>query len=232
MQMSLSFSISNIFLLLGAFYVSHIEGKHYLVETEGATDTPIEHSFDYYGRKPDGSFPTPCETEAKEGRNPRCKKEPFPNPYNKRTNADVVQAKRQHYWTYNSKTGKCEEFKGEGYWCQDDKQKIYNMYESEVHCEDTCMPKVYITTTERPAIHPSCLSKKTLPKEPCRAALLYTMTKEGKCEKYEAQGFQFDSNYYDKKYNQYQHLGHCQHACPNCGIQEEKEEEDGTDYLI
>jgi len=202
--MTLSISMSNIFLLLGSICVSSIQGKYYLVETEGAPHTPIKHDSDYRSQY---VAPPPCVREAKDGRLPNCEKEPFPNPYNKNTNADAVQAKRQHYWTYNNKTGKCEEFKGEGYWCQDD-ETIYNMYTSEDECGFFCLPQDHIFGD----IRESCLIKKTLPKEPCKAAVRWTLTKERKCEKYEAMGYYEDNG----KNNQFESLDSCEYACPNC----------------
>merc|ERR1712126_26401 len=188
-QMTLFFSMSNIFLLLGALYVSLIHGKYYLVETEGAAHTPIKHDSDYGG---EWRYIDPCEIEKKEGRNKFCENEPFPNRYDKSNNAEAVKAKNNNYWTYNKKTKKCEQFKGEGYWCKDE-YLSKNMYESEDDCRMFCLLEFKeangtITKITSRGLWFTCHESDPLPKEPCEPLERWTLTKEKKCVMYEAMG--------------------------------------------
>jgi len=196
----------------------------------------------------------PCQIVAEGRGNKICENEPFPNPYNKNTSSDVTQATRQNYWTYNKLTGKCEEFKGEGYWCQDDKTG-YNLFLSEEECRMDCMLEDGMNSTALEKVlwrthnrADKCYEQVKLPKESCKAINRWTVSKEGRCQEYEAMGAKFDSLF--NEINQFEFHQDCEFFCPYCenfspssettlptystteGVQEEKEEEDGTDYLI
>jgi len=161
----------------------------------------------------------PCQMEEDLGRNPNCEKEPFPYAYNKSNNADLVQAKRQPFWTYNKMTGKCELFKGEGYYCQDG-YTGYNLYDDEQSCRVNCMLKDTSKATAiemvkwRRHLRPEeCYHKVILPKEPCKPVERWTLTKDG-CKMYAAMGGKLARE--NQEINQFGYSDDCKYSCPKC----------------
>merc|ERR1712126_668727 len=134
----------------------------------------------------------------------------------------------------------------------------YNLFLSEEECRMDCMLDDGMNSTALERIlwrtHKrvdKCFDQVTLPKDPCKAINRWTVTKEGRCQEYEAMGAKLGSLY--NEINQFEFHHDCEFFCPYCenfsppsettlptystystteGVREEKEEEDGTDYII